>query len=236
MSQWQRDLINLVQASNNETELLQAIMPLVKELGFEYCAYGIHIPIPISKPRVELVNNYTSDWKESYHQNNYLSIDPTVAYCWSNPIPLVWSEDLYASARNMWEDARAHGLEYGWAQSSHSGNGMSGMLTLSRGCESLGETELENIGYKLSVLTHSLHTKMSDIFEHKHLSDLNANLTNREKSILRWTAEGKTAGEISLILNITERTVNFHITNINKKLNSPNKICSAVRAALLGLI
>ncbi|TAK90835.1 MAG: LuxR family transcriptional regulator, partial [Aquabacterium sp.] len=61
-------------------------------------------------------------------------------------------------------------------------------------------------------------------------------LSGRERSILQWTAEGKTSGEISDIMGIAERTVNFHITNVMTKLNCANKTAATVRAALLGLL
>ena len=48
-------------------------------------------------------------------------------------------------------------------------------------------------------------------------------LSKREKEVLRWIAEGKTAWEISVILNISERTVSFHTSNILAKLNAVNK-------------
>jgi DNA-binding CsgD family transcriptional regulator len=44
-------------------------------------------------------------------------------------------------------------------------------------------------------------------------------LTRRELEILKWLKEGKSSWEISMILNIGESTVNFHVTNIMRKLN-----------------
>lgn len=43
-------------------------------------------------------------------------------------------------------------------------------------------------------------------------------LTKREKDVLCWAAEGKTAWEIGAILSISERTVKFHLSNIYRKL------------------
>ena len=40
------------------------------------------------------------------------------------------------------------------------------------------------------------------------MPEVNGLLSNREIAVLRWTADGKTANEISCILNISERTVN----------------------------
>jgi LuxR family transcriptional regulator len=53
---------------------------------------------------------------------------------------------------------------------------------------------------------------------------------------LRWSAEGKTASEIALILSISERTVTFHVVNAMQKLNVNNKISAVIRAIMLGLL
>jgi DNA-binding CsgD family transcriptional regulator len=36
-------------------------------------------------------------------------------------------------------------------------------------------------------------------------------LSNREIEVLKWAALGKTSWEMSMILEISERTVNFHL-------------------------
>jgi DNA-binding CsgD family transcriptional regulator len=61
-------------------------------------------------------------------------------------------------------------------------------------------------------------------------------MTAREREVLRWTAEGKTAYKISRILTVSERTVNFHINNVVNKLGATNKTQAAVKAAALGLL
>ncbi len=43
-------------------------------------------------------------------------------------------------------------------------------------------------------------------------------LTTKELSCLRWAAIGKTSWEMSVILGMAERTVNFHIQNACQKL------------------
>jgi DNA-binding CsgD family transcriptional regulator len=61
-------------------------------------------------------------------------------------------------------------------------------------------------------------------------------LTPRELEVLKWTMEGKTAGETGQILGITERTAVLHITNAMHKLNSPTKHLAVLKALRLGLI
>ncbi|MBN1473115.1 MAG: helix-turn-helix transcriptional regulator [Syntrophaceae bacterium] len=49
------------------------------------------------------------------------------------------------------------------------------------------------------------------------------NLSKKEILVLGFLKEGKTSGEIASILQITERTVNFHVNNIVQKLNAKNR-------------
>lgn len=48
-------------------------------------------------------------------------------------------------------------------------------------------------------------------------------LTPRELECIHWAANGKTSWEISRILGITERTVNFHLGNSMQKTGSNNR-------------
>ena len=73
---------------------------------------------------------------------------------------------------------------------------------------------------------------MSQCLMPKLLPEVNATLFNHEIAVLRWTADGKTANDISCILKISENTVNFHINNVITKLNASNK----TSAAMLGLL
>jgi LuxR family quorum-sensing system transcriptional regulator SolR len=54
--------------------------------------------------------------------------------------------------------------------------------------------------------------------------------------MLKWCADGKTSDEISIILNLTKRTVDFHIANAINKLNVTNKTAAAVKAIQLNII
>nr|WP_307774118.1 LuxR C-terminal-related transcriptional regulator [Luteimonas salinisoli] len=61
-------------------------------------------------------------------------------------------------------------------------------------------------------------------------------LTRREREVLRWAAIGKTSWEISLILGISERTVNFHVQGACRKLGVPGRRAACARAVALGLV
>lgn len=61
-------------------------------------------------------------------------------------------------------------------------------------------------------------------------------LTSRQKECLTWSAAGKSSFEIGQILEITERSVNWHIGNAMKTLGSVSRIQAVARAVHMGLI
>jgi len=61
-------------------------------------------------------------------------------------------------------------------------------------------------------------------------------LSEREKECLSWTALGKSSWSTGQILGISKSTVNFHIKNAMKKLNTTNRTAAAIKAMRMGLI
>jgi len=64
----------------------------------------------------------------------------------------------------------------------------------------------------------------------------NNKLTARELEVLRRLKDGKTSGETAQLLDITERTVKFHISNILRKLRAGNRTHAVATAMGQGLI
>ena len=61
-------------------------------------------------------------------------------------------------------------------------------------------------------------------------------LTKREIEVLDWLKEGKTSWEISVILDVSERTINYHVGNVKKKLNVVNRQGAVAQAMHLGIV
>jgi DNA-binding NarL/FixJ family response regulator len=55
-------------------------------------------------------------------------------------------------------------------------------------------------------------------------------LNEREIECLTWSARGKTSPEIAQIVNISKRTVNFHIENACRKLNVATRTEAVVKS------
>jgi DNA-binding NarL/FixJ family response regulator len=61
-------------------------------------------------------------------------------------------------------------------------------------------------------------------------------LTEREVQVLTWVARGKSSADIATILEISERTVNFHLDNAMRKAGVATRVQAAVKCVMLGLI
>lgn len=102
-------------------------------------------------------------------------------------------------------------------------------FTFSRPNEQLGKRE----AYIMELLMPHLHQALVRVLrrnERPFHGNNGAPLTKRELEILSWTKEGKTGWEISVIMNISENTVRFHIKNILKKLDAVNKTHAVAKA------
>ena len=61
-------------------------------------------------------------------------------------------------------------------------------------------------------------------------------LTEKERDVLSWVAQGKTDCQIGDLLAMSTSTVDYHMRNILKKLDANNRILAVVKALTNGLI
>jgi DNA-binding CsgD family transcriptional regulator len=112
-----------------------------------------------------------------------------------------------------------------FCQNNHLGHDYASCLFLEDRDESLSEMK---IVFEL-IIPHLLHL-IEDV---QNADFILSQLTEREREVLRWIGEGKSNWEIGRILDISERTAKYHISNILTKLNLVNRVQAAVIASLL---
>ncbi|MBC7488688.1 MAG: autoinducer binding domain-containing protein [Glaciimonas sp.] len=236
MEKWKEDDFHTLSKKLSEQEFFDYFSARATEIGFEYCSFGMALPLPLNNPKFIVHNNYPEKWWLIYQSKNYLSVDPTVRHGLSSVAPILWNEKTFVAAPEMWEDAREHGLNYGWAQPARDTRGTIGMVSLSRSVEDVDADELDRHLARMQHISQLLLLGMTDLILPKEFPESLAHLTLREREVMRWTADGKTSYEIGRILIISVSTVNFHINNAIEKLNAVNKIQAVVKAAMLGLL
>ena len=175
-----------------------------------------------------------------YRKDQFYLIDPISRQARVSWLPVPWDARDYLSRcsgeqARLFETTLEHGYERGISVPIHGPSGSLDMLVgLSRHSErdfhqgkATWQSELMVIGAHMSSVYHGvLHREETGTAE----------LTRRELECLHWTAQGKTAWEVSRVLDVSERTVQFHIRNACGKLNAVSKHQAALKATSMGLI
>lgn len=237
MRNWRSDCLDrLLPASTSTEGLLKQVEGIAAELEFEYCSYVMTVPVPITSPGMAWSSNYPSQWQDRYMAARYFEVDPIVRRTATDVRPLAWASDEFDGQAEFWEDAKTHGIAYGWALAIHGPHMATGLLSLARSHQPVTTFELDEKEMKLVWLTHLVQGLLGAMDPNMRLPESACQLTNRECEVLRWSAAGKTADEIGTILGISERTVTFHVTSSLYKLDVTNKTQAVAKALLLKLI
>ncbi len=224
-------------------ESLHAICSqLCEQHGFERFIYGARIPTSFVKPYFIFISGYPKEWRDHYTANNYMALDPTVQYCSQNITPLSWGGvgELERESREVerfMSEARDFGIVSGVSFPVHTAQGDFAMLSLaSEESQHKAQKRIQLILPLGQLFTAYLHEAVRRVFDSDVLSLAKVDLTHREKECLLWATEGKTTWETSQILNISERTVTFHLQNAQGKLDVNNRQQAVARAVSLGII
>jgi DNA-binding CsgD family transcriptional regulator len=90
----------------------------------------------------------------------------------------------------------------------------------------------------LRCLLPHMHVALMRTANRGEVESQSPRLSGREYQVLNWLREGKSSWDISRVLGITERTVNFHVYNLLLKLgafNRPQAVAIAMRRGLIPL-
>ncbi len=224
--------------STSEEVWSQQVFDLAKSLGFEQCLFAVlkskYEPIE----NAFLRSNYSSDWRTTYDANKLGYVDPTVDHCLNSTIPLVWTPDAFKNPaqENMYEEATSYGLRYGVILPIHGANGEFGMFSfvseaLANPCS---RKDLLNAMPLLTLIRDYAFESSKKFVPDNGSKDIA--LTPRELEVLKWAMAGKSAWEESKILNCSQSTINFHMSNIRQKFNTTTIQQAIIKAIKLGMI
>lgn len=234
MSSWAWDLLHSVERAPDTPALFSVIDAAARSLGFEHCAIGMRLAAPVSQPKTLMVSSQPPAWQERYVAAGYLQQDPTVRKGAMSEEPQIWSDALFRDAPALWHEAQAAGLRHGWAQSSLDAVGLGSMLTVSRSAEPITAAEIQNKRVRIQQLGHMAHLAIQQRLAGR--LDHVVELTDREKDVLRWAADGATSARTAQALRVKTDTVNFHVKNATAKLGTSGKTATVARALLLHLL
>ncbi|WP_431825820.1 autoinducer binding domain-containing protein [Burkholderia sp. F1] len=222
--------------ADNPQVLLDVALPLARDLGFQYVGYVFSTSLPVSSPRTQSISNFPAPWREWERARSTLECNPIIRRCRASVRPLVWDDTSFDSALSFRAALGRAGVRSGWSQLVRDGRGSWGVLTLGRTAPHPASCRPYDVEPRLVWLAQTFHYHLSRMCRTGPVGGNEIHLTEMEKTILRWTIDGKTSGELAMILDVSVRTVNFHVQNILMKMNTCNKTAAAAQAALLGLL
>lgn len=231
-----QDMIDGLEASSSVSGLTSVADRTAKRLGFRWFAY-----LESSQGDPTIISTYPKAWVQHYQDQHFERIDPVVK---RQPIPkaFFWSDrDQWPgqAQRQLFDEAKAFQIRCGVTVPIQVGGCGHAAFTLA-GNEP--DSELQRCAIEGMDLL-----QLMGLYFHSHAYAKirlglgqrgDAALTPREAQCLGWAARGKTRADTAQILDVTPRTVEFHLDNARTKLKAQTvaqAVAEAMRRELIRL-
>lgn len=180
-----------------------------------------------------VLSNFPLEWQQNYIEAREHRFDPVVHDGLASAVMLTWSRDRLpqdpVSVRVM-RQRYDQGCEAGVGIPVRGPAGQFSILSFWTADAAAFHAGVLRHGAELYALAAYLHAAGFAGRQPGH------GLSPIELECLRWTAQGKTAWEISVLMSLPERTVHYHIGEASRKLGAPNKTAAACIALKAGII
>lgn len=227
----------LVQAKKI-TDCDQALSNYLNQKGittFSFTYYAYH-PSSANKLKYDMCSPNFKRWHQHYLAEQYNDIDSTLAFVYNNHLPIYWNlkqqlaQATSESERKMREDSIAFGSESGLSIPIHGPHNNFAILLLVQMQGQQCKMQQAQAQYEFFVAAHHYYHYiqshlLDDVSEKESFG-----LTQREIQCLLLLAKHYSVKQMSQHLEVSERTINFHLQKINKKLGTKNKYQSLAKA------
>lgn len=225
----------------NEQDMQKILDGMREQCSFEYAVLSL-VDVDTTNTEVKNLTNhsYPEEWVECYMSNSFYQLDPVIMHAKKHKMPFMWRDIVPEDQKSnglVFEAASDYGLQDGMS-CAYGGVSRSNLKTLVSisGSKRRIQEVYERMYIVVSLILPLLHdVNITTFFKYKTNLD-RVNLTNRERDVIAWTADGKSVEEIGKILSISQDTVKYHIKNLYEKLNAVNKYHAVSNALRLGLI
>lgn len=221
----------------NPNDLYEYTLNQIQCYGFECFFFRLTTHLKSIHVGVIYITNYPDELVEEYRNIEISLKDPLVSHCQRSIDPIIWDESVFRRTPELWKQTQAHGLNYGWSQAVHDTQGCTSILSMARSDPAITKEEFDEKAADVLWLCNQLHgAVLAQLSPEQRAQASLEHLSLREAEVLKWTAQGKTASDVGMILGLTTRTVNFHIGSAIRKLGTSNKTSAVVLATQRGFI
>jgi DNA-binding CsgD family transcriptional regulator len=234
-------------------QLFELLVEAARDEGYDQLAYGAltyREPFQLAgNPPPAIALNYSDQWQSRYAERCYSEVDPVVAFTPRIARPFLWERlrngDLLSYRQQLvLDEAHEAGLKNGISVPLHGPSARVAVVSFaSRFRDADPQTCLGHFNALASLfhaaftaIVHGAELDAPSIAPSSELDAPSITLSQRERDCLNWTAQGKSSWDIGMILAISENTVNFHVKNAMRKLDSTSRIVAVLKAVRLGLI
>lgn len=230
------ELIHTSLLCSNEEDLKELVNRLHEVISYDFAVSGAartdnHGNI-LSYKIINL--NYPADWLKLYAEKEFYKIDDIVKENFTSFNLQRWKDTFRkrSTSKEFVFHAEDFGLQDGFTHGQKNPTGNTGSLLSISGNSVEYNTRTEMI---LELVVPHFHQVITRITNQQSKNNIPP-LSKREIEVLNWLQQGKSSWDISMILHISERTVNFHINNIKQKLDVVNRLQAVSVAVQQGLI
>ncbi|MDI9819167.1 MULTISPECIES: LuxR family transcriptional regulator [unclassified Legionella] len=215
------------------------ILKGIRTFSFTYYAYHPH---SANRLKYDMCSANFKSWHQHYLEEQYSNIDSTLAFVYDNHLPIYWNlrqqlaQAGTPSERKMREDSIAFGADCGLSIPIHGPHNNFAILLLVQMQNEQCHLQSPAIQYELFVAAHHYYHYLQPHLLEEVDNQKSSNLTQREIQCLMLIARHYTVTQMAQHLELSERTVNFHIQKLNKKLGTKNKYQSLSKALELQLL
>ena len=197
----------------------------------------------INKHKFSYASATLKPWHDHYVQHNYDQVDHSLEAVYDTTLPTFWNvkDQILAATtpreKQMREDSLAFGVVKGFSIPIHGPREDFAILIASQRAKESWIDQHPERKYELMLLGHCYYAAVRRLLLKEAVTGKNQyNLSARELQCLTLMAQQYSVSQIASKLFITERTVQFHIQKINKKLGTHSKYQSIQKALQKGLI
>lgn len=233
------DFIHGSNGAKNVEDASDFLLRFLANFGFDrflIAEFSHSSSIDEKEKKFGTVTNYPQEWLGRYFARHYVNIDPVYKMAIHANAPFTWETALKINnssmAARMMGEAKEYGLRTGVASVIHRPlNKLIGFSFASSQDEVRKDKDALSLLHVASVQYYAVY---SDLIGAEKTPP--TTLTEREREVLLWIANGKSKSETADILFISESCVKRHCESIFKKLEVNNLAFAAARAIRMGIL
>jgi LuxR family transcriptional regulator len=231
-------LIDYVRAAPDEVSLGRHFQRVIQSLGFSHYIYS---QIDVSQPRLYMIcSTYPDEIRRVWSDSSVAVRDPLIAYVVNRTTPVRRSDipDDGSWASDIFDGLRDFGIHSpAWHFPVRDQTNYMGLFAITptrADYELLGRDHFEHAEMLLPALCGQAHETWCQLTAGG--GEDTPVLSDREIEILSWLSHGKSTEDIAEIMQIAERTVNYHVANLKTKLGVETRAHAVAQAMRLRLI